>query len=105
LIAPGLSLMRESLARGTHGLNLAGGGSAGSFAQDTVAAIIGGTLQATAGLLERSFHTAERRLSEKPRLLLTGGDAPIIAAELNIPHQLRPDLVLEGLLAIAHDRP
>ncbi len=101
LIAPGLGLMRGSLARGTSGLGLAEGEHPDRLARDTAAAIASGTRQAAAGLVEHGFRAAARLLGGEPRLLLTGGDAPNIAAELDIPGELRPDLVLEGLWVMA----
>ncbi|MFM8333037.1 MAG: type III pantothenate kinase [Candidatus Methylumidiphilus sp.] len=104
-IAPGLALMRQSLARGTHGLPLAELECQSHLARDTLAGIVGGTLQAAAGLVERGVRAAARDAGGAFRLLLTGGDAPAIAAELDMPHELRPELVLEGLLAMAEGLP
>ncbi len=101
LIAPGLGLMRESLARGTHGLDLANTRPRDRLARDTSAAIASGTRQAAAGLIERAFRTTVQSVGSQPSLLLTGGDAPHIAAALEIPCELRPDLVLEGLWVMA----
>lgn len=101
LIAPGLALMRGSLARGTRGLVLAGGEAQDGLARDTAAAIAAGTRQAAAGLVEHAFRAAARELGVAPSLLLTGGDAPDVAAALAVPCEVRPNLVLEGLLAIA----
>lgn len=97
LIAPGFSLMRGSLARGTHALPLSEDSAAEPLARTTVAAIASGTRLAAVGLIERAFRDATQRLGSQPRLLLTGGDAPLIAAALEVPNTLRPDLVLEGL--------
>jgi type III pantothenate kinase len=101
LIAPGLALMRDALARGTHGLTLAESGCQSRLARDTAAAIASGTRLAAAGLIEHGFEETTRRLGNQPHLLLTGGDAPGIGAELNIPYEFRPNLVLEGLLVIS----
>lgn len=105
LIAPGLALMRDSLARGTSGLLLAGGKAQHDLARDTVSAIASGTALAAAGLVERALRQATRQVGGEPRLLLTGGDAPSIANVLEVPSELRPALVLEGLFAIAQSQP
>jgi type III pantothenate kinase len=102
LIAPGLSLMRGALARGTHALpwteNLS---EEGCFAHDTETAIAKGTGLAAVGLIERAFWDAAQYLGREPRLLLTGGDAPILETALNLSYEYWPDLVLEGLQVMA----
>lgn len=103
LIAPGLNLMQNALIQGTEGLRSAQGDYPGFFAKNTASAILGGTLQAAAGLIERSFVEAQNQLRDKPLLILTGGDAPLISTQLKIPHQQMADLVLKGLLAIARN--
>ncbi len=106
VIAPGLMLMRRSLVAGTSALPFAGVAFHDRLARETSAAIVSGTLQAAAGLLERCFREAAIRLGSETRLLLTGGDAQAIAPLLEIPFEVRSELVLEGLLMIAtHRRP
>jgi type III pantothenate kinase len=36
----------------------------------------------------------------RPHIILTGGNAPLLAKNLDVPHTLRPLLILEGLLII-----
>lgn len=92
LIAPGLRLMRDALASGT-GLPETSGALRTGLGADTTAAIEGGTIQALLGLIERARGLAP----PDARLLLTGGDAGLLAARLDCPYELLPDLVLEGL--------
>ena len=101
VIAPGLMLMRRSLMSGTHALPLAEGSSSDSFARETQAGIRSGTLLAAAGLLTRCWQETATLLGGEPTLLLTGGDAQAIAAVLQLPFEIRPELVLEGLMVIA----
>ena len=101
VIAPGLTLMRQSLVSGTSDLAFAGDAFCGSFARETASAIASGTLQAAAGLIERCHRETASKLGCEPRLLLTGGDALAIAPLLGVSFDLRPELVLEGLLVIA----
>jgi type III pantothenate kinase len=101
VIAPGLMVMRQSLAGGTHALPNAEDNFHHTLAIETKAAIASGTLQAVAGLIERCIREITSRLGSKPRLWVTGGDAPAIAPLLEIPFELKPELVLEGLLVIA----
>ncbi len=101
VIAPGLMVMRRSLAGGTHALPVADGDYQYALANETKAAIASGTLQAAVGLIDRCVRETTSQLGSKPRLLLTGGDALTIAPLLESPVELRPNLILEGLLVIA----
>jgi type III pantothenate kinase len=105
VIAPGLAMMRRSLVAGTSELPFADGDFQGSLARETIAAIAIGTRQALAGLIERCFRQTAVALGVEPRLLLTGGDALAVAPSLTLPVELRPDLVLEGLLVISESQP
>jgi len=92
VIAPGLRLMGDALTRGTS-LPALGGAVTATLGRDTQAAMAAGTLQALQGLVDR----CRRQAPADARLLLTGGDAGVIAAGIDGPHELIPDLVLEGL--------
>ncbi|MDD5036460.1 MAG: type III pantothenate kinase, partial [Methylococcaceae bacterium] len=96
----GLALMGRALVQGTWGLQ--GGQAQGGdrLARNTAEAMQSGVRQAAAGLIERTLRETARRLGCNPRLLLTGGDADSIAAQLEMAYELRPDLVLEGLLVL-----
>jgi type III pantothenate kinase len=105
VIAPGLAMMRRSLVSGTSALPFADGDFHESLARETLSGIASGTRQALAGLIERCFRQTAVRLGIEPHLLLTGGDALAIASILAMPVELRPDLVLEGLLVISESEP
>lgn len=94
-IAPGLHMMRAALVQGTALPPVAGTGSRRP-GRNTAAAILNGTLQAAVGMLEQAM----QQLPHEGSLLLTGGDADELAQALCRPHEIRPDLVLEGLAAI-----
>ncbi|HYM47083.1 MAG TPA: type III pantothenate kinase [Burkholderiaceae bacterium] len=97
VIAPGVRLMLESLARETAGL-LAAGGAAAAFPDNTDAAIVTGVLDAQAGLVQQVWHRFAARLATPPRLVLTGGNAPAILARLSIEGAaIEHNLVLRGL--------
>jgi type III pantothenate kinase len=104
LIAPGLAMMRDSLARGAHGLRRSevAAVSAG-FGHDTATAISGGTAWAAAGLIERAVREAARVLDGSLSLLLTGGDGAMLAELVARPADFAPDLILEGLWAMAEE--
>lgn len=95
-ILPGLELMLESLARGTAGLPLA----QGRFSlppRNTHDAILTGCLQAQAGAIDRM----RNQLSTGATVVLAGGNATSLAPLLEGRVEVRPWLVLDGLLAIA----
>lgn len=103
-ILPGLRLMSGSLLQGTGGIRRrAGVGAATSrrraavFARATREAVSAGALLAVVGAVERAVEEAAGRLGQRPRVLLTGGDAAAIAIRLRCRHEIRPALVLEGL--------
>lgn len=113
LICPGLTLMKESLGQGTEALpiseiNYAVGRISSlpiatlppflavGLADFTEAAIYNGTLMAAIGLIE---HVLAKQ-PENIRLILTGGDAELIAEHLAVASIVDPDLVLRGLLCV-----
>lgn len=95
LIAPGLRTAQNAV-RGTTRFELRADNASYTegLGQDTEGCVRQGALHACAGLIERAA-----RLGEGP-CVITGGDAPAL-----LPHlagwTLRPNLVLEGLLAYA----
>jgi len=95
LISPGLTLMKKSLGQGTEALPFSGTSHAFGLASCTEAAIYSGTLMAAIGLIEQV-------LTKQPdmQLILTGGDAELIAGQLGIAAIVEPDLVLRGLLCV-----
>ena len=103
-IVPGPQLMVGSLLRGTSDLALhtaaSSAGAASGFADNTRDAIERGCHLAVAALIDRGVADMARRLGQRPKLLLTGGAAPAIAALLETPADVVPDLVLRGLAAV-----
>ncbi len=100
LILPGLALMRAALAKNTAGLPHASGRYR-DLPGNTDDAIVGGSLQATLGAIERMFvHVGA---SPGAICLLTGGAAAELAPLLALPHRCIDNLVLEGLARIAAD--
>jgi type III pantothenate kinase len=99
LILPGLELMAQSLSRGTAGLPHVRGAFV-PFPQHTADAIGSGAIQAVCGAIERmQRHLAAR--DAEPTILLSGGAAGTLHAHLGRPASLVPNLVLEGLRAVA----
>jgi len=96
LISPGLTLMKQSLATGTAALPFNDINYKVGPASFTEAAIYSGTLAAAVGLIEQVLSKQSNALS----LILTGGDAEIIAAQLNNELIIDRELVLRGLAVV-----
>ncbi|MGR9051854.1 MAG: type III pantothenate kinase [Gammaproteobacteria bacterium] len=94
LIAPGLTLMKQTLSKNTVALPFNNNVYPVGLAETTEAGIFNGTLFAVVGLIR----SVMERLNEKPALILTGGDAVLIAEHLNLDCSVEPDLVLYGLV-------
>jgi type III pantothenate kinase len=102
-IAPGLPLMRSILA---DRLRLVAGvpdGEVAPWGGDTEECVACGTLAMVRGLVERALREARAALGEEPPLVLTGGDAAIIAAGVSTRYRVVQDLVLQGLARVAQD--
>jgi type III pantothenate kinase len=99
-IFPGLSLLRESLARGTAAIGDRAGEAGGVLAQATADAVAAGTLHGLAGAIARIV-AGQETLAGPLSLILTGGDAGALQPLLRREARLVPDLVLQGLARIA----
>ncbi len=99
-IAPGTSLMADSLARGTACLPRSTG-QAVAMPDNTDDAIATGVAEALAGLVERRVR-ALARLDRPPQLILAGGRVRELASRLSLGDQIagmtiEEQLVLRGL--------
>ncbi len=92
LIAPGLRLMTETLVKGTANIAPVTANFAFGLATATNAAIFNGALASACGLIDFVFNRYPQSL-----LVLTGGDAERVAAQLSKPAIVVPGLVLLGL--------
>ncbi|HET8897841.1 MAG TPA: type III pantothenate kinase [Rhodanobacteraceae bacterium] len=99
LIVPGVRAMWRGLALAAPALPPPSDAPIAVLADNTRDAIAFGAWQALAASIER-FHTRQQRqFGESTRLMLVGGDAAALAGLLDRPAVLRPDAVLDGLLA------
>ncbi len=98
LISAGLTLMKQSLAHGTNALPFSETTYPIEAANFTEAAIYSGTLWAAVGLIEQVLVKQEGILS----VILTGGDAALIAPHLSIAPIVDAELVLRGLAIVAN---
>lgn len=102
LILPGPSMMVESLLGKTGGIATRAQSSARSkvphfFARDTRAAIEQGARESVVAAIERARRVARDELGVSPKIVLTGGGAPLVEAALRAPYTRVDDLVLRGL--------
>ncbi len=105
LIVPGIRMMRAALMSETSNIALAAKQSTPSLteilANNTLDAISLGTVFALAGMADRAAELVERRIGEKPKLYITGGDADLIASNMHTRGEAVSDLVLQGLAVVA----
>jgi type III pantothenate kinase len=96
LISPGLTLMKQALSKKIKALPWQRLNYQAGIANSTESGIYGGTLAAAVGLIEHVFNQQPKDML----LILTGGDAVIIAEQLDIMPIIDIDLVLHGLVVI-----
>lgn len=96
VIAPGMPLMREALVMGTAKLRPVGGVVTG-FPRCTDDAIATGTALAARGVVDQMARTLAEQGLPLERVVLSGGDADAMAAQISHPLARRPHLVLDGL--------
>jgi len=101
LIAPGLRLMKDALVQRAGCVSECRGASRGFWGRSTGEGLQSGSLQMVLGLIERSLVQAQEGVGVSPTLILSGGDAELVSAQLNVPHERVPNIVLRGLAAIA----
>lgn len=100
LILPGPELMAEALTTGTAGLPRLPGRFE-RFPTNTANAIYSGAVQAVCGAIERTQAALVAGGHTEPQIMVSGGSGELLAAHLGRPVTSLPDLVLEGLVAIA----
>ena len=102
VIVAGVELMRDALARSTAGLGKEPG-SYTYFPVTTADAIMSGAVNALAGAVERMQRFMREAGEAVPRVVLSGGAAPVVRPALNGAVEVVDNLVLEGIVRIAHD--
>ena len=85
--------MKKSLLEGTADLPFSEVVQCAGLADHTDAAIYCGTLYAAAGLIELVLS----RQPDQQNVIITGGDASIVARNLGVRTVVEPDFVLKGL--------
>ena len=113
-ILPGLRLQLNALAAGTEAIQPIDFSSRDRPpsapeeqrfvpGKETESAIRLGVVAGVVGGIERlvADYLADTATSS-PRVVLTGGDSPLLSRHLRVPHTLVPDLVCRGLIRIAN---
>ncbi len=96
-ILPGLSMCYDALHARTAALpRVAGGVPRGPFGRNTEEAITNGVMFGAAGALREVVERFASELGRWPQLVLTGGDAPLIASLVDFADSIVPDLCLIG---------
>jgi type III pantothenate kinase len=105
LIVPGIHMMRDALFRGTTDIaraaELSTASTTGILANNTISAVFRGAIFALAGMADHAVDRIVNDTGVEPALLITGGDAELISAALRRRGEIVPDLVLQGLTAVA----
>jgi len=101
IIMPGLSLMRQSLQQKTaaiqQDLTVQNRAKPALLGKDTASGIASGSLYAVTGAIEHLLTKLELQTASRLSVIISGGDADAVQAELTIKSQSVPDLVLQGL--------
>jgi len=103
LIMPGLGLMHGSLLNETSIPSVEFIHADDDFALDTLEAVSSAAILSTAALAERLYQTLSNRAGCSPQLILTGGNAKVIGAQLGLKCVIRyePELIMKGLAIVA----
>jgi type III pantothenate kinase len=101
LIAPSPTLMQQALRTGAAQLRDIDDAAIVEIADDTDAAVASGTWLSAVALTDRFIAKARDQLGAIPRLVVTGGGGERLAALLDRPCEIEPDLVLRGLARLA----
>lgn len=98
-IVPGLALMRRSLLTDTAEVRYGETRAPSDLQPGTTTrdAVERGLLAALVSLVQAELEHAQQLCQHSARLVLCGGDADAVAAHLEAPHEIVPDLVLDGL--------
>lgn len=108
-ILPGPTLAARSLHANTAALPevplAAEAAPPDAVGRNTDAAIRAGIVLGTAGAVERLVAEQRRRIGAKTPVVATGGGLDVLRPALSVVDTVRPDLVLEGLVAAYLARP
>lgn len=93
LIAPGILTSAKALTNQTAHLPMIDLAGSVTLGTDTQSCINYGVVMSSVALIEHTMI----KFGQNAKLVLTGGDAPLIAGHLSLKHMVIPDLVFAGL--------
>lgn len=97
-IMPGLGLMNEVLERRTSRLKgIVLESPASALGKDTAGSIRSGLFYGTAGAIERILSEIGRETDAQFTIVITGGYGQVVDKFIEQPHEINPNLTLEGL--------
>lgn len=96
-IAPGLTLARAAFYDRTGRPAQVGTAQPAGMARTTADAVATGALFGAVGAVERAWRVHAARSPDGCRVWLTGGDAPVVSAALEVSHTVATHLVFEGM--------
>lgn len=99
LIVPGVKLMREAMTAAAPGVAWHHGADCTEFATDTASALESGIWCALSGAVVRSQQRFAAQIGAAPLIVVHGGDAAMLVAQLGIPARRDAVLVMRGLAA------
>jgi type III pantothenate kinase len=100
VIVPGVTLMRQALSQGTAQIADAAG-EWQAFPRNTADAVQSGIVAALCGAIRQQHARLAEASHATPICLLTGGDVAMLLPHLDMPAELVPSLVLEGIDCVA----
>lgn len=103
LIVPGLVMMKQSLQQGTSKLEYVDSSAQTLLGESTPSCINNGALTMAVGLIEKIYKQLITDEGTDYTVILTGGDAHIIAQHLTINSQVAINTVLQGLAIFIDD--
>ncbi len=106
LIAPGIDMMRRSLAQDTAAIGPVShetGESPPQLARDTTGCVNSGVMHMAGALIDRVTGDAAKRCDGNLEAVITGGDAGKILPVLRHPPRHDRDLVLKGVAILARE--
>lgn len=103
LIMPGAGLMIDALLAGTDRIR-SGEGELVSLASTTEDGVFSGCYHLLSQGLESLLRQQRQIYGNHMQFIFTGGNAETISRMMTLPVQLRPELVMQGLQALAEDK-
>lgn len=102
LILPGVETMKQQLLQNTADINAAGKSHPAQLLANTTAdAVNGGAVYFAAAAIDRIIVDLAAEYGKPLRVVLTGGDAPVLRPLLETPVHHDPGLVMKGLAMLA----